>query len=166
MSTTKQTFNIDKENKQIVIQREFEADVKTLWDAYTTPEILDQWWAPAPWKARTKSMDFREGGAWIYTMVGPEGEEHWAMAKYELIVKHEKYIGLDYFTDENSIINPTLPSTQWEVKFEKSGLGTLVTTTMTFSDLTQLETIIQMGFKEGYTFAMNGLDELLVRLKK
>src|SRR5882757_4609336 len=76
-------FSVNKENKTITVKREFEAEVSLVWDAYTKSEILDQWWAPKPWKAKTKTMDFKEGGHWLYAMVGPNGEEHWALAKYK-----------------------------------------------------------------------------------
>ena len=69
-------FVVNKENNTITVKREFAADRSLVWDAYTKPEILDQWWAPRPWKARTKTMDFRNGGHWHYAMVGREGEEN------------------------------------------------------------------------------------------
>ena len=47
-------FSIDRENKTIKVKREFAAELPLVWDAYTKSEILDQWWAPKPWKARTK----------------------------------------------------------------------------------------------------------------
>ena len=70
-------FSVNKETNTITVKREFAAELSLVWDAYTKSEILDQWWAPKPWKARTKTMEFREGGYWHYAMVGPAGEEHW-----------------------------------------------------------------------------------------
>ena len=55
-------FSVDKENNRVNVVREFSAPVGKVWAAWTQQELLDQWWAPRPWKARTKSMDFREGG--------------------------------------------------------------------------------------------------------
>ena len=63
-------FEVNKENKTIAIQREFDADPQLVWSAWTTAELLDQWWGPRPWRAETKKMDFREGGHWLYAMVG------------------------------------------------------------------------------------------------
>src|SRR5689334_10537533 len=83
-------FSVNKENKTIKVTREFAAELPVVWNAYTNSDSLDQWWAPKPWKAKTKSMDFREGGSWIYAMVGPEGEEHWALAKYTCIQSETK----------------------------------------------------------------------------
>ena len=66
-------FTVDKANKKINVERAFAAPLKKAWAAWTQAELLDQWWAPKPWKAQTKSMDFKVGGRWIYSMTGPDG---------------------------------------------------------------------------------------------
>lgn len=154
-------FSVDKENKTIRITREFAADIALVWDAYTRSEILDKWWAPRPWKARTKEMDFRNGGKWHYAMVGPEGEEHWAIAEFSDIVPLKVYKGKDAFADAEGNINTQMPQSTWEVAFEEIGDHTLVQFYITYPDLAQLEATIQMGFKEGIAMAMEGLDEWL-----
>jgi uncharacterized protein YndB with AHSA1/START domain len=160
-------FSVDKENKTITIKREFAAGIPLVWDAYTKSEILDQWWAPKPWKARTKTMDFREGGHWHYAMVGPEGEEHWARADYNSIQPQKAFTGLDVFADAQGNVNKDMPQSEWNVKFaDKGDEKTLVEFHITYPDVAQLETTLEMGFKEGIAMAMEGLDELLPTLQK
>ena len=151
-------FSVDKENNTIKIKREFVAELPLVWDAYTKSEIMDLWWAPKPWKTKTKSQDFREGGHWHYAMVGPEGEIHWCWADYLKIQLQKHYSGLDGFADENGNINKELPQSAWGVDFTSLGEKTLVNYAITFPDLAQLETTLQMGFKEGMTMAMENLD--------
>jgi uncharacterized protein YndB with AHSA1/START domain len=158
-------FSVNKENKTITVKREFAAGLPLVWDAYTKSEILDQWWAPKPWKAKTKSMDFRAGGKWIYAMVGPEGEEHWAIANYTAIQPQKGFSVLDAFSDADGNVNTTMPQSKWSVTFTDKGSVTFVESIITYDDLAQLEATIQMGFKEGLTMAMEGLDELLPSLK-
>ena len=158
-------FTVDKEKKTITVKREFAAELPLVWDAYTKSEILDKWWAPRPWKARTKTMDFREGGHWVYAMVGPEGEEHWARADYKRIQPQKRFTGLDAFADANGNINKEMPQSKWEVTFTDKGPVTLVEFIITYDDLAQLEATLQMGFKEGLSLAMEGLDELLASMK-
>ncbi len=153
-------FVVNKENNSIRVKREFAAELPLVWDAYTNPEILDQWWAPKPWKAKTKSMDFRDGWHWHYAMVGPAGEEHWAWADYKHIEIQRVFTGLDAFADAEGNVNKDLPQSKWEVKFTDKGQVTLVEFDITYPDLAQLEATIQMGFKEGLTSAMEGLDEI------
>jgi uncharacterized protein YndB with AHSA1/START domain len=166
MSTTsKFDFFVNKENKTITVKREFAAALPLVWDAYTKSEILDQWWAPKPWKARTKTMDFREGGHWLYAMVGPEGQEHWSRADYKDIQFQKKFTGFDAFADADGNLNKDLPQSKWEVTFTDKEQATLVEFHIYYDDLDQLEATIQMGFKEGLTMAMEGLDALLPVLK-
>ncbi len=94
-------------------------------------------------------------------MVGPSGEEHWALAEYQMIEFQKKFTGLDEFTDADGNINKSMPQSKWEVIFTDKGDITLVEFMITYPDLAQLETTIQMGFKEGMSMAMEGLDELL-----
>lgn len=159
-------FSVNKENKTITVKREFAAELALVWDAYTKSEILDQWWAPKPWKARTKTMDFREGGYWHYAMIGPEGEEHWALANYKTIDPKKRFTALDGFADAEGVVNTQMPQSKWEVSFTPKEEVTLVENLITFDDLAQLETTIQMGFKEGLTLAMEGLDALLAAQKQ
>lgn len=154
-------FSVDKENKQISVKRAFAAELPLVWDAYTKREILDQWWAPKPWQARTKTLDFKEGGYWLYAMVGPEGEEHWARADYQKIDHQHAFQARDGFADEDGNYNPELPRTDWDVSFSSTGDGTLVTNIITFDNLGDLEKILEMGFKEGFMMAIDNLDELL-----
>ncbi len=158
-------FSVDKQHNRITVKREFAAGLQLVWDAYTKSEILDQWWAPKPWKAKTKSMDFREGGSWHYAMVGPEGEEHWAVAMYRKIDPRTTFTVDDAFADSEGNINEEMPQSHWVVRFIEKGDVTLVENHITFADLDQLEAIIEMGFKEGLLAAMENLDSLLEELR-
>jgi uncharacterized protein YndB with AHSA1/START domain len=154
-------FVVDKANKTITVKREYEAPLSSVWDAYTKSEILDKWWAPKPWRAETKSMNFKEGGRWTYAMVGPEGEKHWAIADYTSIQPQKKFVVLDAFADENGNIKEDMPKSKWEADFTENGDKTLVEFKITYDDVSQLEQTIDMGFKEGLQSAMENLDELL-----
>lgn len=153
-------FSVDKENKKISVEREFAASVAKVWDAWTKSDILNQWWAPKPWKARTKSMDFREGGSWLYAMVGPEGEEHWAKFEYESIKPQKSFSGQDAFCDPEGNINTEFPRSKWGNEFKESGNSTIVSILITYDKLADLEAIIKMGFKEGFLSAMENLDAI------
>src|SRR5688572_9933862 len=99
-STLQFDFSLNKEAKKVHVTREFAADLPLVWDAWTKPELLDQWWAPKPWRTETKSMDFREGGFWLYAMKGPENETHWSRDDFESIQHLKSFSGLDTFCDE------------------------------------------------------------------
>lgn len=160
-STILFNFSVDKEKRKINVEREFAAPVSKVWAAWTESHLLDQWWAPKPWRARTKTMDFREGGYWLYAMVGPDGSEHWGRSDFKLIVHLKNFSTQDSFCDENGNINQTLPSAHWMNKFTEKSDSTIVNIEISYKELTDLEKIIEMGFKEGFTAALENLDELL-----
>ncbi|MES2431841.1 MAG: SRPBCC domain-containing protein [Bacteroidota bacterium] len=153
-------FTVDKANKQIHVKREFAAPVQKVWSAWTDSKILDQWWAPKPFKAVTKSQEFKVGGTWLYAMVGPDFE-HWCRADYKTIDVLKSYTGLDAFCDENGNINMDFPRMSWDVSFTDKGTTTIVDIKVSYDKLEDLEKIIEMGFKEGFTAGLGNLDELL-----
>lgn len=159
-------FSVNKENNTITVKKAFDAELPLVWKAYTDPEILDKWWAPKPWVARTKSMDFRTGGHWLYAMVGPNGEEHWALANYTLVEDQKRFTADDAFADSDGNINEDMPQSYWDSNFNSIEGGTLVTFDIAYPDLAALEATIAMGFKEGLTLAAQGLDEYFASLKK
>jgi len=162
-------FNVDKDNKQINVERSFNAPKDLVWKAWTTPEILEQWWAPKPYTAITKSMDFTEGGHWHYYMAGPQGEQHWCLFDFEEIVALTSFSGLDAFCDENAVISETKPRVKWHNEFVADDDTCIVHINIQFNQLEDLETIIEMGFKEGFTAGLENLDQYIesqFRLRK
>jgi uncharacterized protein YndB with AHSA1/START domain len=159
-------FLTDKEKNTITVKREFAADRPLIWDCHTKSELLDQWFAPKPLTTKTKSMDFREGGHWLYAMVEPNGTEYWARLDYVTIRPIDTYSALDGFSDEHGNLNPQLPRANWDVSFSDLGEHTMVQTVVTYNSLADLETVISMGMKEGLTSTLERLDDLLQTLKK
>lgn len=151
-------FEVDKSNKQIRVSREFQAPKDLVWAAWTEAEILDQWWAPKPWIAKTKYMDFKKGGYWLYAMIGPENETHWSRADYLEIIPESYFSAIDGFCDEEGNPNPSLPRNTWENHFFSQEDKTLLKILLTFDSLNDLEKIVEMGFKEGFTAGLENLD--------
>ncbi|MFI5129093.1 MAG: SRPBCC domain-containing protein [Chitinophagales bacterium] len=156
-------FTKDLANKKIKVVREFDAPLEQVWKAWTESELLDKWWAPKPWKAVTLSMNFQNGGTWLYYMEGPDGSRHYCRADYNSIVKNKRYDGLDAFCDEKGNINSEFPRMNWKVVFSNSDSATKVEVEITFDSVESLEKIIEMGFKEGFAAAHTNLDELLAK---
>ena len=165
MTTTqqKQTSITKNATNKLLVVREFDGSLEQVWKAWTQSDLLDQWWAPRPWKANTKSMDFKEGGTWLYYMEGPDGSRHYCRVDYETIVPDKSFTSVDSFCDEHGNKTLELPSMHWKNVFSKTDTGTKVTVEITFSSEAELEKIVEMGFKEGFTMAHSNLDELLAK---
>lgn len=147
----------------LVVTRTFNAPVEKVWEAWTNSRLLDEWWAPKPWKAVTVEFDFTEGGHWLYYMLGPNGERHYCRADYSTIEPLKSYSATDAFTDENGVPNNQAPSAQWQNTFTANGNTTELKVEITYPAQADLETIVGMGFKEGFSMGLANLDELLAR---
>lgn len=154
-------FIVNKENNTVNVKREFAAGLELVWEAWTNPEILDQWWAPKPYRTETKSMDFREGGMWLYVMISPEDEKHWCKNDYQKIDFQKSFSGLDAFCDEKGTVNTQMPRTLWTNTFIETGETTTVDIVARYESLADLEKIISLGFKEGFTMALENLDQYI-----
>ncbi|MBX7203932.1 MAG: SRPBCC domain-containing protein [Bacteroidia bacterium] len=154
-------FSVNKENNTVNVTREFAANIELVWDAWTKPELLDQWWAPKPYQTKTISMDFSVGGRWLYYMISPEGEKHYCLNEYKKIDVLKSFSGLDAFCDETGNINTDFPRTVWNNTFTQNAQTTTVNIVAQYEKLEDLEKIIEMGFKEGFTMALGNLDQYL-----
>lgn len=157
-------FEVNKENSTIHIDREFTATKDLVWNAWTNPEIIDLWWAPKPYQNKTKRMDLRAGGQWLYCMISPTNEVHWCLADYLEVNPTDSYKGYDAFCDEEAVINPQMPRTLWHVQFETKGESTIVHIDLKYPSLESLEMVIGMGFKEGLGMALGNLDQYFASL--
>jgi uncharacterized protein YndB with AHSA1/START domain len=151
----------DLARKKITVTRHFDADVETVWKMWTKPELLDTWWAPKPWKTETKSLDFKPGGKWIYAMKGPENEKHWAMVEYTKIDRLKSFEGTDSFSDDKGNKSADLPETTWKVEFQQVSGGTTIVATVSATTADALQKMIEMGFEQGFTMALDNLEEEL-----
>ncbi|MEQ1625349.1 MAG: SRPBCC domain-containing protein [Sediminibacterium sp.] len=157
-------FVVDKAAKMVFITREFDAELSLVWDAFTKAEILDQWVAPKPWTAKTKVMDFTEGGRRFYAMVSPEGQEHWALQKYTSISPKTNFKLHNAFADKDE--NPQLPGSDWDHIFSEENGTTTVKISIYNESLERMEKMIEMGFTQGFKMSMSNLENLLASLSK
>jgi len=157
-------LTVDKAAQTVYINREFDAPQSLVWDAFTKPEIIDQWWAPKPYASKTKFMNFEVGGRRFYAMVSPDGQERWALQRYTSISPKTNFKMYNTFADQDE--NPELPGSEWDFKFSEHNGTTIVSVTIYNESLARMERMIEMGFKEGYALQMKNLEELLATLSQ
>ncbi len=151
-------FTVDKTAKTVYITRQFAADLSLVWDAFTKAELLDQWTAPAPYKARTKYMNFEVGGKRFYAMVSPDGTESWVLQTYTSIHPKTNFKMFNVFADKDE--NPAPTGSEWDHTFSHKDGITSVHITIYNESLERMEGLLE-GFKAGYTASMENLETLL-----
>jgi len=151
----------DFKEKFIQVSREFNAPLADVWRAFTESELLDQWWGPHPWRAETKTMNFSTGGSWLYTMISPENEKHWARMNYIAINHLKSYDAEDCFCDEEGNIDPDMPISKGKNVFTETNTGTVVAFKLIYPTEAALQKIVEMGFEQGITICFDQLETLL-----
>jgi uncharacterized protein YndB with AHSA1/START domain len=156
-------FTVNKATKTVSIIREFDAGLSLVWDAFTKQEILDQWMAPAPYVARTKYMNFEVGGKRFYAMVGPDGQESWAIQEYTSISPKTNFKMYNAFADKDE--NPQLPGSEWDYNFSEQNGITKVSITIYNESFDRMERLLD-GFTQGFKITLKNLEDLLATLSK
>jgi uncharacterized protein YndB with AHSA1/START domain len=152
-------FTVDKTTKTVSVIKEFDAKLSLVWQAFTDKELLDQWWAPEPWKSKTKHMNFEVNGHRFYAMVSPEGQEHWSIQTFTSISPKTNFKYLAAFADKDE--KPDLPGSEWDLNFIEQNDTTKVSITIYNESLARMEQMIKMGFQGGFTMGLNQLDRRL-----
>jgi uncharacterized protein YndB with AHSA1/START domain len=110
--------------------------------------------------SKTKFMDFRVGGKRFYAMVSPDGTEiGWQVFNYTSITPHSNFIFKSFFADKDE--TPHLPGANWELSFREQNGITRVSISICFESLVELEKMIELGFREGFTVTLSELTTLL-----
>ena len=156
-------FKVDKAAKTIYITREFDAGLSLVWDAFTTAELLDQWGAPEPMRARTSYMDFKVGGKRFYAMVSPDGQERWALQRYTSITPRTNFKMYNSFADKDE--NPEPAGSEWDYTFSEENGRTKVSITIFNESFERMESLLE-GFKIGFTMTLANLEALLENLSQ
>ncbi|HVZ80256.1 MAG TPA: SRPBCC domain-containing protein [bacterium] len=79
-------------DKVIVFKRTFQAPRALVFEAFTKPEHVKNWWPPKPYTMPVCTMDLKVGGAWHYVFRSPEGQEHPCDAIYEVVEPPAKLV--------------------------------------------------------------------------
>ncbi|HVX47882.1 MAG TPA: SRPBCC domain-containing protein [Candidatus Saccharimonadales bacterium] len=151
MSKTK--FEVDKDNLEVRITRPYKATPERLWEAYTDPEQIAQWWR----NTTIDKHDFRVGGVWRFVDHGKNGgENHGFRGEFKEIDEPHKIVRtFEYEPWAGHVLTET-------VTFEAMDDGsTLVTTVSKYQNLDDLEGMVNSGMEKGATAGMERIAELV-----
>lgn len=79
-------------SNELKIRRIYDAPLKAVWDAWTDPKQVAQWWGPRGFTLTTHSKDLKSGGHWNYTMHGPDGVDYENRTKYLEVEKYSRLV--------------------------------------------------------------------------
>lgn len=86
------TATVDANANEIRIIRMYDAPIGMVWDAWTDPAQVIQWWGPRGFTVTTHSRDLRVGGTWVYTMHGPDGKDWPNFTRYHEVEPQRRLV--------------------------------------------------------------------------
>ena len=145
-------------DREIVISRVFDAPLELVWDAWTDPKQVVQWWGPRGFTTTIHEMDVRPGGAWRQTMHGPDGANYPGRSVFSEVVKPERIVLTHSGGKEGGrVVNF---KSMWT--FEAEGDQTRVTIRMVFDSVEEREFVAkEHGAIEGGKQTLQRLGEHL-----
>lgn len=159
MHTITDTSNMERE---LLISRVINAPPEKLFRAWTEPDLLVQWFTPAPWKTIKADVDVRPGGSSLIIMRSPEGTEFPNHGVYLEVVKNKKLVFTDAYT---KAWEPSAkPFMTGVLTFEDLGGKTKYTARVYHWTEADRETHEKMGFREGWSKATDQLEALVAKI--
>jgi len=90
----------DVKSTDFVIVREFDAPRELLWQCFTQPDRMKEWWGPKGSTIVASKMDLRVGGTYLGAMRDPGGRVMWAKFVYREIAAPERLVWVHSFSNE------------------------------------------------------------------
>jgi uncharacterized protein YndB with AHSA1/START domain len=149
-------------DRELVLTRLINAPRKNLYRAWTEPELMKQWFAPAPWTTPVVETDVRPGGASLIVMRGPDGTEFPNRGVYLEVVKNERLVFTDAYT---SAWQPSeKPFMTVTLTFDNEDGATRYTARVQHWSVADREAHEKMGFHTGWGQCADQLAVLVATL--
>jgi uncharacterized protein YndB with AHSA1/START domain len=148
------TFTVDREKREMVMTRIFDAPRELVYKTYIDPTLLPQWWGITGTTTVDK-MDVRPGGQWRYVQHDDSGNQYAFSGVYQEVVPPER---LAYTFEFEAMPGHVLVET---ITFEEHDGKTKLTSTSVFETIEDLEGMLQSGAEQGAIVTWDRLAELL-----
>jgi uncharacterized protein YndB with AHSA1/START domain len=79
-------------DRELLITRTLNSPVELVWEVFTKPEHVVNWWGPNGFTNTINTMDVRPGGRWGLVMHGPDGTDNKNKSILKEIVVNKKKI--------------------------------------------------------------------------
>ena len=145
------------ESREMRITRTFKAPIDLMWEVWTNPEHIVNWWGPNGFTNTISKMDFQEGGEWKFTMHGPDGTNYPNRSIFKEIIPFKKIV-FEHFNPHFITI----------VLFDPSADGeeTQIDWTLLFDTVEMREVVIKaQKADEGQKQNMERLEKYLSKLR-
>ncbi|MGH7177468.1 MAG: SRPBCC domain-containing protein [Tepidisphaeraceae bacterium] len=157
----------DDSEREILITRVFDAPRDLVWQAWTDPRHIAQWWGPRGFTTRVTELDLRAGGAWRYVMTGPDGTEYPVKGVFREVVPPERIVTSDEFDEGfQAVSSADLPrGIVMTCIFDDVGRKTKLTLKVAHASAEERAKHEKMGVVGGWQSSFDCLDEFLATMQ-
>jgi uncharacterized protein YndB with AHSA1/START domain len=144
--------------REIVVSREFDAPRELVFEAWTDPEQLVQWWGPHGFTTTNHEMDVSPGGVWRFVMHGPDGTEYGNRVEFIEVAPPERLVyshGPDGASEG--------PSFRVTVTFDDEDGKTRLTLRLVFASPAERDGAVEFGALEGGKQTLERLADYLAK---
>jgi len=152
--STQNDPNQEASDREIVTTRIFDAPRKLVFEAWTDPKHVAQWWGPNGFTNTIYEMDVRPGGIWRFVMHGPDGVDYRNEIVFVEVVQSQRLV-YDHVSG---------PKFRMTVTFDEQGGQTKITMRMVFDSASQRDKVAkEFGAVEGAKQTLGRLAEFLAK---
>src|SRR5215510_14531840 len=160
MATNKTTTTTD--GRDLILTRIIDAPREKVFQAWSDPDLLKQWFAPRPWTTPVVETDVRPGGATLMVMRDPDGNEFPTRGVYLDVVQSERLVFTDAYRQAWEPSDK--PFMTVALSFEDEGGKTKYTACVRHWSIADREAHEKMGFHQGWTRCAEQLAALVEAL--
>jgi len=114
--------NSTTKDRELIISRTLNAPVELVWEVWTKPEHIANWWGPNGFTNTITKMDVTPGGEFHLVMHGPDGTDYINESVFKEVIPLKKIV----------YAHVSSPSFTATINFEAQGEQTLITWHMLF----------------------------------
>ncbi len=140
------TAAVENSEREFVITRVFDAPRALVWNAWTDPQQIMQWWGPQGFSAPSCELDLGVGGTFQLDMCGPDGTIYPCKGSYREIVEPERIVYDSEADDGHPCGNGLPPRSIVTITFAEEGEKTRLTIHTRFKSATRLEAAVEAGY--------------------
>jgi len=143
-------------DRELRLSRKLNAPIDLVWEVWTKPEHIANWWGPNGFTNTIHKMDIVPGGEWDLVMHGPDGTNYKNKSVFKEVILHKRLV-------YEHITAPKFVAT---VEFQEQGDQTFITWHMLFESAEEFVNVVKT-FKadEGLKQNVEKLDVYLSGLK-
>lgn len=149
--------------RDLVLERVVPIPPRSVWRAWTEPELLKKWFTPAPWKTTDCEMELRPGGIFRTVMQGPEGQRVEGAGCFLEVVPDQRLVWTSALGPgfRPNAGDPSGISFTAIIALAPEGGGTRYTATALHPTAASCKAHADMGFEQGWGAALEQLVALM-----